>query len=294
MINLHHFVKESGPYKKVFIKEMLCVEYKCPVQTRYVNFWTDTGCLVYCTSGKKIYSSSAQHFEVTPGSIFYMKKGAYTAENFLDEEYCALMFFIPDSFFQDFLYRYENLRLKTSPSKDSTMNSITRLEMDASLETFFHSLLNYFFKLQNISKSLLEIKLDELAVNLFTQPQHQHFAAYLSSLGHDRTTQLKNTVEANFASNLKLGELARLCGMSLSTFKRQFVKLYGEAPGKWLLRRRLQLAQRLLKHSDKTVNEISFQCGFESASHFIRVFRNEFEFTPIQYRENQLREEVTG
>ena len=92
-------------------------------------------------------------------------------------------------------------------------------------------------------------------------------------------------MEDNFASNMKLEEFAQLCNMSLSSFKRAFSKIYGDSPGKWLLKRKLHLAQNLLRHTDKNVNEIAFQCGFESTSHFIRVFKKQFESTPLKFRE---------
>jgi transcriptional regulator GlxA family with amidase domain len=49
-------------------------------------------------------------------------------------------------------------------------------------------------------------------------------------------------IESNVHSNLKLEEIAFLCNMSLSTFKRHFIVEYNEAPGKWLQDKRLQRA----------------------------------------------------
>jgi transcriptional regulator GlxA family with amidase domain len=54
-------------------------------------------------------------------------------------------------------------------------------------------------------------------------------------------------VESNVHSNLKLEEIAFLCNMSLSTFKRHFIVEYNEAPGKWLQDKRLQRAKEILK-----------------------------------------------
>lgn len=285
MVNLYSALKSVDFYKKVTIREMLCIEYKCMDQREYFNFWTDCGCIVYCTAGKKLYSSNAIDFEVKPGAVFYMKKGAYTGKNYLDEQYCALMFFTPDSFYKNFLHRFPNLKLKTEEIENLWEDGIIPLQIEPSLEAYFTSIFNYFANIANISKELLSVKLDELIINIFTQPKHKHFAAYLSSLELDRTTNIRNIMEENFASNLKLAEFAQLCNLSLSTFKREFSKIYGSSPAKWFLKRKLQLSQRLLRHSEKSVNEISFQCGFESPSHFIRVFKKEFGSTPLKYKE---------
>jgi transcriptional regulator GlxA family with amidase domain len=56
----------------------------------------------------------------------------------------------------------------------------------------------------------------------------------LYSLISKEVSPFKNVVESNVHSNLKLEEIAFLCNMSLSTFKRHFIVEYNEAPGKWL------------------------------------------------------------
>ncbi|MBA4166102.1 MAG: AraC family transcriptional regulator, partial [Chitinophagaceae bacterium] len=37
--------------------------------------------------------------------------------------------------------------------------------------------------------------------------------------------------------------------------------------------------------SDLPINQISFECGFEDVSHFIRVFKQKHHLTPFQYRQ---------
>lgn len=283
MLNLYDALIKADFYKKVTIKGMLCVEYKCLDQRPQFNFWIDCGCLIYCTAGKKIYRANAQDFEVEKGSVFYMKKGAYTGKNFLDAQYCALMFFLPDEYISAFLLRHPDLKLKDQNIEEQWMDGIIPVDLDDLLDTYFLSVLNYFSK-SSVRKELLEVKLEELVLNLFTVPIHQSLAAYLSFTTRTPLANLVHVVEENFASSMKLKEYAVLCNMSLSTFKREFVKVYHEAPGVWLLKRKLELARSMLQHSDDQIGEISFRCGFESASHFSRVFKEAYAVTPGGYR----------
>jgi AraC family transcriptional activator of pobA len=46
-------------------------------------------------------------------------------------------------------------------------------------------------------------------------------------------------------------------------------------------------ARRLLKHTDLKVKEIAYEIGFESISHFIKIFKNVTGMTPIEYRQNR-------
>jgi AraC-like DNA-binding protein len=95
-------------------------------------------------------------------------------------------------------------------------------------------------------------------------------------------------MEANFRFNLSLEEYARLCHRSLSSFKRDFQANFQEAPGKWLLRKRLEYSAALLRTTRMNVTEIAFESGFEDVSHFSRVFKDRFQVSPIVYRQNAL------
>ena len=51
---------------------------------------------------------------------------------------------------------------------------------------------------------------------------------------------------------------------------------------------RLTTAARLLLVSNRQVNDIAYEVGFEDPNHFIRVFKKAFGYTPNQYRSNAL------
>ncbi|MBT9145985.1 MAG: Exoenzyme S synthesis regulatory protein ExsA [candidate division WS2 bacterium] len=71
-------------------------------------------------------------------------------------------------------------------------------------------------------------------------------------------------------------ELAELSGRSLATFKRDFQIEFACSPSKWLQLRRLQFAKELLLSSNHKITEIALEAGFESASHFSRVYKAQF------------------
>jgi transcriptional regulator GlxA family with amidase domain len=91
-----------------------------------------------------------------------------------------------------------------------------------------------------------------------------------------------------------LDEYAALCRRSRSTFKRDFKQELGEAPGRWLLRRRLDHAATLLSTSVKSVTEVAFESGFEDVSHFSRAFRQRFRRTPSAFRERPAGTDPSG
>ena len=97
-------------------------------------------------------------------------------------------------------------------------------------------------------------------------------------------TSVEEIMEANFRFHLSLDEYAALCHRSLSSFKRDFRTHFGEPPGRWLLRRRLDYAAALLQTTTARITEIVFESGFEDVAHFSRVFKHRFRVAPSAYR----------
>jgi AraC-like DNA-binding protein len=96
-------------------------------------------------------------------------------------------------------------------------------------------------------------------------------------LSHER---LAGMINLDICENLSLPQLADKAGMSVSTFKREFKKTFNESVKKWLLRKRLDRAYYLLISSEKSIKEISLDCGFTDSSHFIRVFKQVYGKPP--------------
>jgi AraC-like DNA-binding protein len=95
----------------------------------------------------------------------------------------------------------------------------------------------------------------------------------------ERATQV---MESALPKVLTLESLAMRCGVGVGVLKRAFWKITGEAPGRYLRRKRLQKAKMLLA-SGCTVAEAGKRCGFLHGGHFSRLFRQQFGVTPGQW-----------
>ena len=103
-------------------------------------------------------------------------------------------------------------------------------------------------------------------------------------------TTFRELMERNYIYNMKLEEFARLSGRSLTSFKRDFIATFKTTPGKWLARKKLEYARHLLETTDKDINELTFESGFENSLHFIRIFKQAFKNTPLKYKKNVLQQ----
>jgi AraC family transcriptional regulator, exoenzyme S synthesis regulatory protein ExsA len=284
MVSLFDFVNDNCLFRQFKVNDLLFVEYKCVVDETTLKIWSQHNYFIYVLQGKKIWKTIKQDYEVFSGEAIFVRKGANIVHQFLDKQFCSLIIFVPDQFIVDVI-KNSDIRLIASKAK-SFADSVMRVEVDKILRTYFDSVLAYFGHKDGPPPSLLELKFKELILNIISSRCNSHLSEYLRSLCEKNTACMREIMERNYAYNMKLEQYALLCGQSLTSFKRNFKSTFHTTPGKWLIRKKLEYARHLLSASDKNINEISFDCGFENTSHFIRIFRQTYDSTPLQYKKN--------
>ena len=100
---------------------------------------------------------------------------------------------------------------------------------------------------------------------------------------------IESVMSKNFLYNLKVEEFAKLCGRSLSAFKRDFKITFNTTPSRWIKSKRLEYARVLLEESNLNINQISYDCGYINSSHFIKSFKEKYNIPPHKYRSNNSR-----
>jgi AraC-like DNA-binding protein len=266
------------------VSELLFVEYTCMREETRLGIWSNNNYFAFISSGKKIWKTIYHSYEVNEGDIIFIKKGANLTHQFFDDEFCAIFMFIPDDFIKEFLKRHTAL-VNTSQKDLSGQDAILRIHPDQLLESYYHSIQSYLTLSEKPNEQLLLLKFEELLLSLFSNKTHQGLTDYFISLCQSQVYQMNRVMEENFAYNLKIEDYAQLCHRSLSTFKKSFKQHYHTTPAAWLKQRKLDLALHQVMNSDLSINQISFDCGFEDTSHFIRVFKQKHHYTPLQYRQ---------
>jgi len=94
----------------------------------------------------------------------------------------------------------------------------------------------------------------------------------------------KELMNARIEEDISLAELASECRLSRSYFARAFKQTTGEAPHRWLMRRRVETAKRMLLQSDLPLSEIALAVGFADQSHLTKVFSKTVGATPGAWR----------
>lgn len=92
--------------------------------------------------------------------------------------------------------------------------------------------------------------------------------------------RFEQAILKGISSNISIDELADICCLSASTFKRRFRERYSASPHKWFLGCRLDIAAMILRQTDVPTRYIASLCGFINVSHFIATFKRRFGTTP--------------
>lgn len=95
----------------------------------------------------------------------------------------------------------------------------------------------------------------------------------------------KAIVEEQFRdAQLQISDVAAEVGLSMAHFSHLFHKETGITFTRHVRKRRIAVAKRMLAETDQTILSICFSCGFNSLTHFYRVFRSEEGGGPRKYR----------
>lgn len=101
----------------------------------------------------------------------------------------------------------------------------------------------------------------------------------------ERVRQVKDFITANYMRDICLKEMADIVCMSEDSFSRFFKNKTGRTPNRYVNDYRLGIAARLLLTTQLPVSEIGYSCGFNTLSHFNRLFRESKGCTPSEFRE---------
>lgn len=101
-------------------------------------------------------------------------------------------------------------------------------------------------------------------------------------------------IDSSLARPLRNRELAALVGYSEFHFIVAFRNAMGVPPHEYLIRRRIERAQRLMVSSDLPLCQIAADCGLADQSHLSRLFRRVVGETPAAWRRHQFIEHITG
>jgi len=235
--------------------------------------------LLFILEGRYIIQADSQQILVDKNEAVIIKKAnivEYQKIGYLNgNPYSGIMFFLQDSFLKDFV-RVAKVKQKQSTEQKAAL----KIWVDEKLMGFIESIKPYFSESLFDQPALLRIKIMELLYNLSIS--NEDLIPHLMQFSGLIERSIVEVMEDNFKAPFKLEDFADLTGRSLSSFKRDFFKIYGTSPAKWIVEKKLAYARNLLKNTDMSVTDVCYEAGFENTAHFSRLFKQRFGISPSQ------------
>lgn len=192
------------------------------------------------------------------------------------KDFRSILLFFSNEYLLNFLNRHS---IAVPHSAQNT--TLFKVDKDDYL-THFQESLTLLNKQGAINQALLTTKIDELLLYLLNSQSSAVNNLIHCMLKLNKYAELTKVVAANLDNSLTVEELAFLCNMSVSGFRRKFTAVYGCSPQKYLLQHKMQKAAELLRQN-KRPSEIYIDLGYNDLPAFSTEFKKHFGVSPKDY-----------
>jgi AraC family transcriptional regulator, exoenzyme S synthesis regulatory protein ExsA len=277
--------KKYELFGKTILQKMVV---KPPFQ--YTFPFSDNACFIYLLEGDMQYQVSDEPIDL-PGkhSLFLncinSNKQISNSNSARDNELVIVNF---HTSILKKIYEKELPLILQSPKNPVTNKSIEQISNDFLIQKYIEGLLFYFENPSLVNEDILILKLKEIILLLSQTRNAESIQIILSQLFSSTTYTFKQIIEAHLFSQMSIEELAQQTNLSVSSFKREFAKLYNDTPANYIKNKRLEKAAELLLISDERITDIAFNCGFNDLANFSKSFLDKYNTTPTNYRLNRI------
>lgn len=248
------------------------------------NPMPNEACFLYVIEGGYDSISESGRLYVKAEEAVLMKCGNYLSnmvKSKSSDRYQALaVHFYPEVL----LKVYENKLPSFLKEKQEVGINMYKLNSDVLIKKYIESILFYFENPSLVNEELLVLKLKEIILLLNQTKNAPAMRAILSNLFNPVTYSFREVIDAHYYTPITLEELAQLTNQSLSTFKREFKRIYKATPASYLREKKLERSLELLGSTDLRATDIAYECGFTNVSHYSKTFKIRYGVSPTAYK----------
>jgi AraC-like DNA-binding protein len=239
------------------------------------------------------YQLSGERYYFIKDRSYYVKKGDLVLINMFDlhktshagcSEYERILINFNDMYLQDSLDIIRDIDLLQAFRRDFNIYRLS-LPDQTFVEKLLGKMLTESDEIRSGSRTYLKISLIELLIFISRQPDKPQYQ-YLEhpSALHRKISDVARYININFRNKLTLKELAGQFGVSPFYLSRTFKNVTGFSLVEYLNITRIREAQKLLVLTELSVTKIADAVGFDSSTHFGRVFKAIHQISPLKYK----------
>jgi AraC family transcriptional regulator, exoenzyme S synthesis regulatory protein ExsA len=287
IFNLPQDIFKNGKTKN---EEIIFHHYHAPIQSFKGKSMLHKNAISMVISGTKTIQFANASVTVNDNEFHFLSVGncIVTMDLPKGKSFESVLIFFDDKILAEFLAKYKaritELRKKSKIDQESYIG----FTKDDFVRNFIISLKLLIQSAAEVSLEMKRLKFEELMLHLLETSPHKLLAFPVSKNRDLEDYEIKKAVEASITKNTTLEELAFLCNLSLSTFKRRFMTLYGVPPSTWMLQQRMVMAQQLIQQEGYKPSEVYYKVGYENHSSFSQSFKQYFGVTPKEYQRQKI------
>ncbi len=282
-ISFPAYFYKNPKFNSLFLNEEQFVNYTHNLNDiQNVQLSIEQTFLVFVLEGTAKFITNNGVYEVHQNEAAVITKGAYIMSETLSPDkdtFKAFLFFLSDDLIHDF-----SREMNISSKKCDNNTPIIRINTHPQLHNYIDSIMLLLIESNsNKDTPLTNIKAKELLHHIYND--ETTFSQILCGLKNNENNEVKRIVEKNYLNKITIEQMAFLCGMSISTFKRKFEIIYNSPSATWIRCKKLEFAYALVINTSKSIVEISIEVGFNNTSHFIQAFKSQYKMSPTRLRE---------
>ena len=248
---------------------------------------TEQACFLYVNGGDVDYQIDNEQINIPANYSLLLNciNSGKQMQNSKSKSNCEIVIvtFYPEILKK--IYDRELPLLLQIPRNVISNKSSEKISNDFLIQKYIEGLLFYFENPSLINEDILILKLKEIILLLSQTQNSESVQLILSQLFSPTTYTFKQIIEANLFSQLTIEELAQQNNLSVSSFKREFAKIYHDTPANYIKAKKLEKAAELLQISEQRITEIAFDCGFNDLANFTKSFTSKYSVSPTNYRQ---------
>lgn len=278
---LPNFFLEDTNTKFTKIDELLCFNYVNKTKSDYISVRTVMHCMIILIDGSKIIHLEDSNITLNSGDICFLTQDNYfMSERLLNNsKYKALIIYFDDKYIFDLLLKYK-ISINTM-----TKNNIVTFNFNKN--TLLNTNINLFQEYinQELDTNLLKLKIEEIFLHTLRLNKNL-FSSFINEVTSKSQDRIKYILESNLDLIHTISDMCAITRLSQNQVRRYIKKEYNLTPKIWLDTKRFQKATLMLKNTNKTITDISTECGYATVSWFIAQFKKQYNQTPKEFRQN--------
>ena len=276
---LPNFFLESQDNNLIEIDELLCLNYVSKQKTDFISVRTTMHCMIILLEGSKVIHLENKNINLEAGDICFLTQDNYFMSERIAQnlQYKSLIIYFDDKFIFDLLLKY---KINLNSIKEDSIIKINYVN-DNLLKINISLFENYLNK--NLDNNLLKLKIEEILLHSL-RINKKLFSSFIQAITATSQDRIKFILESNIDLIQTINDMCSLTRLSENQLRRYIKKEFNLTPKIWIDTKRLEKATLMLNNTEKTITDISSECGYSTVSWFISQFKKHYNQTPKEFR----------